>query len=83
MAVMAPRVDVGLAAIFVHCQTLDRLTVTLQGEEEQGELRPPPLGPWSAFPDGRLSIRLAMQASLHGIWPLDADRSKPWPHSGA
>lgn len=27
--VVAPRVDVGLAAVFMHCQTLDRFTVTL------------------------------------------------------
>lgn len=41
MSIMAPRIDVGLATVSVHCQTLDGFTVTLRERETTGwvELR--------------------------------------------
>lgn len=36
MSIMAPGIDVGLATISVHCQTLDGFTVTLRGRQRDG-----------------------------------------------
>lgn len=38
MAIMAPRIDVGFATIFVHCQTLDGFTVTLREKERDNRM---------------------------------------------
>lgn len=36
MSIVAPRIDVGLAIISVHCQTLDGFTMTLKDRQRNG-----------------------------------------------
>lgn len=39
MSIVAPGIDVGLATIFMYCQTLDGFAVTLRGRQQDGVSR--------------------------------------------